>query len=188
MRFARLNYFFDFALCPPLIAYFAHLAWRARVGDVLFGAALWCLAGLALWTFIEYWVHRTLFHHAPILREMHGAHHRQPELLAGSPPAILPLALIALAFALFGAFGPAIFAPIQTGLLTGYLFYSFMHYAAHHVRSRRLHYLVALKHWHMRHHFGPQDKNFGVTTAFWDHVFGTALDTRAPSRSRRVAG
>ena len=179
MRFTRFNYFFDFALCPVLIAWFACLAYRGHGTPSLLLASSWCLAGLAMWTFIEYWVHRALFHHAPILREMHATHHRQPELLVGAPPAILPAALVAFAFAIFGILGQATCETFLIGLLAGYFVYSFMHYAAHHVRSRRFRYLVVLKHWHMRHHFGPADRNFGVTTGFWDHVFGTAHDPRA---------
>ena len=177
MPFAKLSYFFDFALCPILMAFFACRALSGSDRLSILEASFWSLAGAAMWTFIEYWVHRLLFHHAPLLRKMHATHHRHPDALVGAPPAVLPLALIVLAYGMFQSLGQSTYDAVLVGLLGGYTFYSFMHFAAHHVRSRRLSYLVHLKHRHMLHHFGPDDMNFGVTTIFWDRVFGTARTT-----------
>jgi sterol desaturase/sphingolipid hydroxylase (fatty acid hydroxylase superfamily) len=30
----------------------------------------------------------------------------------------------------------------------------------------------------MRHHFQNHERGYGVSAPFWDHVFGTPLDTR----------
>ena len=65
------------------------------------------------------------------------------------------------------------------GMVTGYLWYVFVHYATHHFRPRRGTYLYRARVRHARHHHLSDDGNFGVTTAFWDHVFGTALAERA---------
>ena len=163
---------------------FAGAAWRGAGATGLAGAALWALAALAAWTFIEYWVHRALFHHAPILRAMHMTHHARPDLLEGSPPATLPLGLIVLTSPVFAMSGIFVYSSVMVGLLAGYVGYSFMHYAAHHVHSRRAGYIARARRRHMLHHFGPMDKNFGVTSGFWDHVFGTAFDT---ARERKAA-
>ncbi len=179
---SRVCYFFDFALCPPLAIGFARFATMDAVAPNLALAAFWSLAGLAAWTFIEYWVHRALFHHAPILRAMHATHHTRPDLLEGSPPAILPFALIIVAGPAIPAFGAAAYSSLVAGLLTGYLGYSFMHYAAHHLRFGGQGYAARAKRWHMLHHFGPMDRNFGVTSGFWDRAFGTAADV-PPARA-----
>jgi sterol desaturase/sphingolipid hydroxylase (fatty acid hydroxylase superfamily) len=70
------------------------------------------------------------------------------------------------------------------GLVTGYLWYVFVHYATHHWRPRRDSYLYRARMRHACHHHLSHSGNFGVTTAFWDHVFGTALEARAPKFGR----
>ena len=76
--------------------------------DVLQVAGLF-LAGLLIWTFSEYWLHRTVFHWEPdhplgsrLHFIMHGVHHEHPNdpLRLVMPPAVsIPLA--ALFFGLF---------------------------------------------------------------------------------------
>jgi len=40
------------------------------------GASL--VFGAALWTLVEYLIHRYAYHHAPILAPLHDAHHKEP--------------------------------------------------------------------------------------------------------------
>jgi len=52
-----------------------------------------------------------------------------------------------------------------------------IHYAVHHHRphtrvGRRLREL------HMRHHFQDDERGFGVSAPYWDHVFGTPPQKR----------
>lgn len=43
-------------------------------------------------------------------------------------------------------------------------------------RSSRLpSYYQELKKYHLQHHFADYDNGFGVTSRFWDRVFGTEL-------------
>jgi sterol desaturase/sphingolipid hydroxylase (fatty acid hydroxylase superfamily) len=180
MRFDQFSYFLDFILCPPLNVYLMLTALRDDGGEGQLIAAVGCGAGLLLWTLVEYCVHRWFFHHAPILRQMHQAHHNAPRAYVASPPALLPLVLVGAAFILFDGLGRQAFASVAVGLLTGYVFYSYVHFATHHVLRARWSYLRDAKHRHMLHHFGAANSNFGVTTGFWDHAFATA---RGPRRT-----
>jgi 4-hydroxysphinganine ceramide fatty acyl 2-hydroxylase len=37
-----------------------------------------------------------------------------------------------------------------------------------------------LKKYHLKHHFADYQNGFGVTSRFWDWVFGTELESSAP--------
>ena len=57
----------------------------------------------------------------------------------------------------------------------GYLLYSFVHRATH-VAKPPKNFKYIWKH-HSLHHFKYPDKAFGVSTTFWDRVFGTMPPT-----------
>jgi len=147
---------------------------------------LYWLAGLLFWTPSEYLLHRFLFHFTPrrpwqerVSFLFHGVHHAQPMVKTRlvMPPAVsLPLA------ALFFLFFRLVFLVIPGGLpaalivcsgfLTGYLSYDMLHYAMHHFNIKSG-YVQKVRRNHMRHHSLTPNKRFGVTTVFWDRVFGT---------------
>jgi dihydroceramide fatty acyl 2-hydroxylase len=142
---------------------------------------LFTVAGLAIWTLTEYWLHRLIFHWEPdneFGRRMHfiihGVHHDHPndKLRLVMPPAVsIPLsALFFLAFSL--AFGLPAAYPIFAGLIIGYLGYDYMHYYLHHFVPRS-ELGKRLREQHMRHHFQDHRFGFGVSTPLWDVVFGT---------------
>jgi len=58
------------------------------------------------------------------------------------------------------------------GVVAGYLVYSLTHHATHHWRSRGP-LARRRKQWHAQHHHSDAPVCFGVTTRFWDRVFGT---------------
>lgn len=143
-------------------------------------------AGLALWTLLEYTLHRFLFHfpaRSPagkrIVFIFHGVHHAQPLVktrLVMPPPVSLGLGLLVyLALSLFlglllgrPSWVPALFA----GVALGYLWYDMTHYATHHfrLRSRAFQYL---RRYHLHHHGQTPNARFGVSSPLWDIVFGT---------------
>lgn len=41
-------------------------------------------------------------------------------------------------------------------------------------------YYQSLKKYHLEHHFADYENGFGVTSRFWDRVFGTELVTPPP--------
>lgn len=142
--------------------------------------ALLTLAGLGIWTFSEYWLHRLLFHWEPdnaVGRRMHfiihGVHHDHPNdrmRLVMPPAASIPLAILFfLAFRLI--FGDAAFG-IFGGFLIGYLVYDYTHYYVHHFVPKSQ-FGKRLREQHMRHHFQDHRFGYGVSSPFWDVVFGT---------------
>ena len=57
-----------------------------------------------------------------------------------------------------------------------YVCYDMMHYAQHHSSAHPESYVGRMKRYHMKHHFnGQQNLAFGITSKFWDGVFGTTL-------------
>ncbi|KAI8524556.1 hypothetical protein RHMOL_Rhmol13G0158600 [Rhododendron molle] len=67
---------------------------------------------------------------------------------------------------------PAIAPALFGGGLLGYVMYDCTHYYVHHGKPDKG-VPSSLKRFHMNHHFRIQDKGFGITSAFWDIVFGT---------------
>jgi sterol desaturase/sphingolipid hydroxylase (fatty acid hydroxylase superfamily) len=184
MKMSKLGYFSEFLLFPPLVFVATLLAFRSSTPPQ---PAIWAIvygAGLVGWTLIEYLLHRVLFHHAPILSQIHERHHHSPMELIGTPAwASALIGLMAVAIPSWGALGFDSGTAATAGLVTGYLWYVFVHYATHHWRLRRGSYLFRARLRHACHHHLSHSGNFGVTTSAWDHVFGTVLEGRAPNLS-----
>lgn len=145
------------------------------------------LTGLLAWTWVEYNIHRFFFHFCPktpwqerIVFLFHGVHHYQPRMKTRlvMPPAVsIPLAglFLLLFYLLLGELlgMPQWVGPLMAGLILGYLIYDLMHYATHHFPMRRGKVFRYLKRHHMLHHYKTPDQRFGVSTVFWDWVYGT---------------
>lgn len=140
----------------------------------------WLVGGLALWTLMEYVIHRFSFHFAPRGRIgvifaylIHGVHHAYPEDHRRwvMPPSVsVPIAL-GLYFVFRLVFGRFI-NPLASGVALGYLAYDLTHYFIHRgrVKSRIGKFLRSH---HMQHHYATPERRFGVSTPFWDYVFRT---------------
>jgi dihydroceramide fatty acyl 2-hydroxylase len=169
----------------PVVAYCLAVAIRPGSASPL-GLTLGFLAGLFLWTFAEYTLHRFVFHFPPrtprqerLVFLFHGIHHAQPQCKTRlvMPPAVsIPLALL-----FYGVFHlvlatllgiPAGVAPTFAGFVAGYLVYDMTHYATHHFPMRRG-FLRFLKRYHMQHHYKTPTERFGVSSPLWDIVFDT---------------
>ncbi len=138
-------------------------------------------SGLLVWSFMEYVLHRWVFHfvgNRPWTRRLHfiihGVHHDDPQdptrLLM--PPAAAAI-LAMLLWLLFRRFLSAeAMDPFFAFFLVGYLAYDYIHFAVHHFtpRTRVGRYL---KWSHMRHHFVDSNARWGVSSPLWDVVFGT---------------
>ncbi len=156
-------------------------------GQVGPGATLaWAAGGYAFWTLTEYWLHRIVFHFEPeeglgarLHWIIHGVHHDHPNdpLRLVMPPSVsVPLAAafyLLFAFALGGDIAPAFAA----GFLAGYLAYDMTHFHLHH-HTPRTRVGRRLRELHMRHHFQDDERGFGVSAPYWDHVFGTPPQKR----------
>ena len=100
-----------------------------------------------------------------------------------SPP-ILSVGAGSLFYGLFALLLPATVVPgLFAGLLLGYLYYDYVHFATHHVKPPRAAWLSPIanlmkeqRRRHMKHHFQDHTKGFGVSMPLWDRVFGTLED------------
>jgi len=170
----------------PIVAW---CAWSALALQSWYAVLGTTLLGLFFWSFTEYTLHRFYFHMAPTnaLKRLlyfysHGIHHAYPDdyyRLVMVPAVSVPLALAF--YALFGAVLPMEYVPAAfAGLVIGYLNYDYAHFATHHVKPPRTAWLAPIaaimksqRKRHMKHHYDDHDTGYGVSTAFWDYVFGT---------------
>ncbi|KAJ7191890.1 oxidoreductase [Mycena pura] len=143
------------------------------------------LLGNVLWTFLEYTVHRFLFHIDDLLPDrpvaillhfsMHGVHHYLPmDPLRLVMPPVLFITLQAPFTWLTHKITPA---PVANGIIAGafalYIVYDLLHYALHHTQFPP--YLREQKRYHLAHHYKNSELGFGVTSKFWDIIFNTVL-------------
>ena len=148
---------------------------------------IYFVIGVPLWGFIEYLIHRWIFHgELWILPDnsfafslhflIHGIHHAFPmdryRLVFPPLPGIaLWMTVAYFPFTLiFDKSLNAIFA----GTMFGYMLFEQVHYWIHHSTSK-WGYLKSMKIYHMQHHYKNGKLAFGVTNKFWDYVFCTAL-------------
>ncbi|KAI0136792.1 inositolphosphorylceramide-B C-26 hydroxylase [Xylariales sp. AK1849] len=149
-------------------------------------AAYWGF-GLFLWSLLEYGLHRFLFHLDYYLPDnrvgitlhflLHGIHHYLPmdKYRLVMPPAlflVLATPFWKLAHRLF-YWNWHVATAVFCGGIFGYICYDLTHYFLHH-QNLPLWY-KQLKKYHLAHHFLDYELGFGVTSAFWDQVFGTYL-------------
>ena len=172
MRINKFLYFGDFLAIPVGLAIFAWFAFASR------GAAAAALylpglgAGMIVWTLAEYWIHRTLYHRAPVLSAYHHRHHEAPSELIGAPSFLSSGLVAALAYAPFFAFATVFADGFASGVLIGYAAYMFVHHATHHWTLKPGDWIYGARLRHMSHHY-HDDVNYGVVTGFWDRVFCT---------------
>lgn len=173
LEHGKLAYRADFALYGTAMALLCGaLLVAAPPGQGAWLAACGA-AGLAAWSGIEYALHRFVLHGPMPFRRWHALHHARPTALIGTPT------LLTAALFLMLAFLPALLlselwtaCALTLGLLTGDLAYTITHHALHHWRGEGA-WLRALERWHALHHRAAQPCCYGVTSPFWDHVFGT---------------
>jgi sterol desaturase/sphingolipid hydroxylase (fatty acid hydroxylase superfamily) len=161
--FSRIHPAVPAIIFGPVIVALIALGTREGVGTV--ETVLLVLAGLALWTLAEYWLHRKFFH---------GVHHDHPNdklRLVMPPGASVPLAALFFG-AFYLVFGLPTAYPVFSGFLIGYLAYDYTHYYLHHFVPKS-DLGKRLREQHMRHHFQDHRYGFGVSSPLWDVVFGT---------------
>jgi len=149
-------------------------------------AAYWFL-GLFIWTLVEYILHRFLFHLDKFLPNnrvaltlhflLHGIHHYLPmdKLRLVMPPTlflVLATPFYRLAHNVF-YWNPYVAKAVFCGGIFGYICYDLTHYFLHHKNLPA--WYRELKKYHLEHHFMDYENGFGVTSRFWDVIFGTEL-------------
>jgi sterol desaturase/sphingolipid hydroxylase (fatty acid hydroxylase superfamily) len=151
-------------------------------------STFWLAAlGYFIWTLIEYFGHRYLFHTlfpgrfgARIHFLIHGVHHEHPnDPLRLVMPVLLSGPIMLVAFGVTRLiFGFPLGYPVLAGFIAGYVAYDMVHYYVHH-GSPKGWAGRTLRRLHMLHHFRDPGLGFGVSAPWWDYVFGTA---HAPGR------
>lgn len=169
----------------PPVAYGSYYGFNGLSSPVE-GVSYWCL-GLFLWTLVEYLLHRGLFHVDLYLPDnrvgitahflLHGIHHYLPMdryRLVMPPTLFLVLAFPfwKLAHFIF-AYNQYAAVEVFSGGIFGYICYDLTHYFLHHRNLPS--YYRELKKYHLEHHFADYENGFGVTSRFWDRIFGTQL-------------
>lgn len=214
-RFTHVHHSVPLAIFLPVVLYFLYRTHEAGINAGR--AALLYTGGLIFWTVLEYTIHRFGFHVGKkaerqvqdavgrlpsgsgalkVLRGWeqtryflaHGVHHTHPNdsrRLVMPPVVSIPLALM-FHRVLYVLFGPVDFLPAFAGLVSGYVIYDMLHHAVHHVRPRTALGRYLKKH-HFRHHYQDPDKNFGVTSPFWDVVCGTLSPRRTEGDTKTEA-
>jgi sterol desaturase/sphingolipid hydroxylase (fatty acid hydroxylase superfamily) len=180
LEHSRIAYCGDFAFYGAAAAILAIVVNAdAADGQQLASAAL-VLAGLASWTAIEYALHRFVLHGLPPFNRWHAEHHRRPTALIGAPTILSSTLILVLVFVPALLIAGWLYACAFTlGVVTGYLGYAITHHATHHWHSRST-WLKRRKRWHaLHHHHVDAPGCYGVTSALWDHVFGSAHWERA---------
>lgn len=170
---SRFAYRFDLYLAPMLIVLASYLA-EESIAVQFAELGL----GFVLWTFLEYWTHRLLFHR--FMRRSHDLHHERPGGYDAVPPWMTSPIHLALGALAYGTGLLAAFA----GMELGYLLYIWTHDKIHHGVSASLTtWLYRRWRHHLIHHQG-NEVNFGVAIFWWDRLFGTYLDPRPGARKR----
>lgn len=171
-----LGFIFDGLMCLGL---FLYAVTQTRVEPLL--ATVVFLGGLFVFSFIEYFFHRWLFHEwVEVMIRGHQAHHDNPlgyDALPFFVPSLVYLA-IAVLLQLIMPLGYACL--LASSVALGYITYGLTHYALHHFRFKNIVAKKLLAH-HQIHHHHPET-NFGVTSPLWDIL----LQTRYRSVHRRL--
>lgn len=138
------------------------------------------IIGLLLFSFIEYLVHRYLFHmitntslKEKIQYTFHGVHHEFPKDTSrlAMPPVVSIVIVTALYFLFKAAMGDYTYGFLP-GFITGYSLYLIVHYVVHAYQPPK-NFLKALWINHGIHHYKDHERAFGVSSPLWDYVFRT---------------
>ena len=184
---------------PAIIAYLllsvvalGAFVWRPAP---LLPALVAVVAASLVYPLFWYLIHRYVLHSrwmfkVPLLastwKRIHYDHHQDPnhlEVLFGALHTTLPtIALgvfpvgyaIGLPWGPDAAFGAGMIA-LATGLVTTCI-YEFVHCIQHLAYKPKHPVLAEMKKRHLAHHFHDENGNYGITTFFWDKVFGTYYD------------
>lgn len=155
---------------PLILIAFCIQHFRSGIADIML-----FFSGWLTWTFIEYFNHRFRMHgwgdHSKVIGyQRHILHHHHPTELK--------ITGVQRCFLFAGNIGLIILCVIYqnwillfTGLYTGFVIYTLMHWFLHKKISARL--FPEVHRFHIHHHCKHPDKCFGVTLTLWDHLFDT---------------
>ena len=186
MRLSKFAYYSDFGIYA--LAIFCAILWA--ITGLKSGTQLEALAavvvGVALWTLAEYALHRFVLHGDSPFAKLHARHHAEPNAYIGTPTWLSAGIILGLVFLpAWLIFSMPVAAGLSVGFASAFLWYGIAHHRVHHRPLRSLApFMQAAARRHYQHHNSPGCGNFGVTTEFWDRIFGTRL-TVEPAKLQR---
>jgi sterol desaturase/sphingolipid hydroxylase (fatty acid hydroxylase superfamily) len=176
----------------------------AGLAAVFFAYGLWTsgllwtlgaiLLGIVLLPVVEFVTHKYVLHLLELARtpptaafwnRVHYAHHMDPKdtrvILAHPASVVLLVAVLA---GLVWLIGLAPLAPVIAVSFALFAFYEIVHFACHMDGAIRSAYLNRRRQEHALHHYVDENRNFGITTALADRLFGTRIvDKKTLQRS-----
>lgn len=164
-----------------------YIAFTYAILDNLIIVTLFSI-GFFGFTFIEYWVHRSIYHIEPSTEARakfqyiaHGVHHEYPKDKSRlAMPPVIAVLVVALLFTIsYFALHHYAFA-FFPGFIWGYASYLLVHYCVHAYPPPK-NYFKMLWVNHAVHHYKDGNAVFGVSSPIWDYVFGT-MDTMDKSK------
>lgn len=177
----------------PLIIFFIYssilLYWNVTHTSLSLGISiLMFLAGLITFTWVEYLVHRYVFHmqtytrlRASLQYTMHGVHHEFPKDRGrlAMPPLLSITISTSLLFLFRWVMGDLVFSFLP-GFLVGYALYLAIHYMVHAFQPPR-NFFKYLWINHSVHHYKDGDGVYGVSSPLWDYIYGTMTPVKHKS-------
>jgi sterol desaturase/sphingolipid hydroxylase (fatty acid hydroxylase superfamily) len=137
-------------------------------------------SGWATWTLAEYLLHRFAMHQLRgrgIMSREHLEHHVKATWSFDRLIILVWVGVVLVGAVVWAPLGwllggTATGIALGAGWTVGYFVYEYQH-ARCHLRPPRTRYQRWIRLHHFHHHFGAPMANHGVSTALWDHVFGT---------------
>jgi len=150
-----------------LMVFMCSYKYQMTVYELVF----WWTIGSIFYTFSEYWFHRVILHY--ILHGAHNNHHRRPTMLRIIATPIIPLTAVDCLAVLLVILicGKKYAYGINCGIATGQILMDVTHVLFH--SKYRPWFLEAGRSYHNYHHYRSDDEAHGLTTPFWDMLFGT---------------
>ncbi len=174
--------FASFWAYPLMAAALLAVSGRQNSSRSGFEAVAFAFFGLLLWTFLEYCLHRFLFHWVPrnrrarrFLATLHLRHHGDPrnrDAILVRPRYSAPVSAVVFAALWLAAGDFAVAVWTMSGVWAGFLYYELVHYRVH-LSKRGGGLLGFQRQGHFYHHFVDDEHCFGVTSPLWDLVFRT---------------
>ena len=170
--------------------------WLALRSSRPFLGVLSFVAGIAVWTWLEYFAHRYILHgrypDGPGLYQhflhkyfdhLHWEHHKRPwdgnhinGTIKDTLPFVLPMALLSLLAPVWSL------SAAVAGLVQAYVIEEWVHHSVHFYHFKNRYFRYIRRH-HLYHH-SPKGMEiaYGLTNGFWDVVY----ETRIPPDVRRA--
>ncbi|KAF2070847.1 hypothetical protein CYY_007833 [Polysphondylium violaceum] len=186
--FTRWPWWYIFVLWIPVITATFTYSLMQEKSTLLYSSSIFGL-GLLSWGFVEYLLHRFVFHlntssywgnffHFFI----HGIHHLTP--FDASRLTFPPVFSILIGIGFYKLFGSNLFTvechktglpwALYGGIACGYMLYDTVHYYFHHDNLPWVpNFMKQIKTNHLNHHYKDDYTNFGVTSPIFDYIFGT---------------